>query len=44
LVYWAGRIVRTQGGAGQLRIVEVQIGDYLGEDDIVRLEDDYNRD
>jgi mannose-6-phosphate isomerase-like protein (cupin superfamily) len=24
-------------------IVEVQIGNYLGEDDIVRLEDIYNR-
>lgn len=24
-------------------IVEVQLGDYLGEDDIVRLEDDYQR-
>ena len=27
-----------------LLIVEVQSGDYLGEDDIVRLEDSYNRD
>jgi mannose-1-phosphate guanylyltransferase/mannose-6-phosphate isomerase len=26
-----------------LRVVEVQSGDYLGEDDIVRLEDDYGR-
>lgn len=26
-----------------LEIIEVQIGDYLGEDDIVRLEDKYNR-
>jgi len=26
-----------------LRIVEIQSGDYLGEDDIVRLEDDYGR-
>lgn len=25
-------------------IVEVQLGSYLGEDDIVRYEDDYNRD
>jgi mannose-6-phosphate isomerase-like protein (cupin superfamily) len=24
-------------------ILEIQIGDYLGEDDIVRLEDRYNR-
>ena len=26
-----------------LAIIEVQLGDYLGEDDIVRLEDDYQR-
>ena len=26
-----------------LRIIEVQVGDYLGEDDIVRLEDRYKR-
>jgi mannose-6-phosphate isomerase-like protein (cupin superfamily) len=26
-----------------LEIIEVQSGDYLGEDDIERLEDDYNR-
>ena len=26
-----------------LRIVEVQMGDYFGEDDIIRLEDDYDR-
>ena len=29
--------------AEPLRIVEVQTGDYLGEDDIVRYEDDYGR-
>jgi mannose-1-phosphate guanylyltransferase/mannose-6-phosphate isomerase len=28
---------------GMLRIVEIQSGDYLGEDDIVRYEDDYGR-
>lgn len=28
---------------GPLEIIEVQLGDYLGEDDIVRLEDDYRR-
>ena len=28
---------------GDLAIIEVQRGDYLGEDDIVRLEDDYGR-
>ena len=26
-----------------LVLIEVQLGDYLGEDDIVRLEDDYER-
>jgi hypothetical protein len=26
-----------------MTIIEVQIGDYLGEDDIIRLEDDYGR-
>jgi mannose-6-phosphate isomerase len=26
-----------------LALIEVQLGDYLGEDDIVRLEDDYKR-
>jgi mannose-1-phosphate guanylyltransferase/mannose-1-phosphate guanylyltransferase/mannose-6-phosphate isomerase len=30
-------------GKGPLRIIEVQSGDYLGEDDIIRLEDDYGR-
>ncbi len=30
-------------GAKPLRIVEVQCGDYVGEDDIVRFEDDYGR-
>jgi mannose-6-phosphate isomerase len=27
-----------------LIFVEVQTGDYFGEDDIIRLEDDYGRD
>ena len=27
-----------------LEIIEIQTGDYLGEDDIIRLEDDYQRD
>jgi mannose-6-phosphate isomerase-like protein (cupin superfamily) len=33
------------GNSGQepLAIIEVQLGDYLGEDDIVRLDDDYKR-
>ena len=30
-------------GPETLAIIEVQLGDYLGEDDIVRLEDDYKR-
>jgi mannose-6-phosphate isomerase len=30
-------------GPGPLVFVEVQHGDYLGEDDIVRLDDDYGR-
>jgi mannose-6-phosphate isomerase len=31
-------------GDDDLVVIEVQNGDYLGEDDIVRLEDDYGRD
>lgn len=30
-------------GPGGLKLVEVQCGDYLGEDDIVRLDDNYGR-
>jgi mannose-1-phosphate guanylyltransferase/mannose-6-phosphate isomerase len=30
-------------GKETLRIIEVQTGEYLGEDDIIRLEDDYGR-
>ena len=30
-------------GNQPLEIIEVQCGKYLGEDDIVRIEDDYNR-
>lgn len=30
-------------GDTPLHIIEVQYGDYLGEDDIVRLEDDFDR-
>ena len=26
-----------------LEIIEIQTGDYLGEDDIIRLDDDYKR-
>lgn len=36
------RITNTSG-TEQLIIGETQIGDYFGEDDIVRIEDDYNR-
>ncbi|MBT6441569.1 MAG: mannose-1-phosphate guanylyltransferase/mannose-6-phosphate isomerase, partial [Alphaproteobacteria bacterium] len=31
-------------GDDPLVVIEVQTGDYLGEDDIVRLEDRYGRD
>lgn len=31
----------TNIGADELVLIEVQVGDYLGEDDIVRLDDDY---
>ena len=30
-------------GESVLEVIEIQIGDYLGEDDIERLEDDFNR-
>lgn len=30
-------------GAGDLVLVEVQTGEYCGEDDIVRIDDDYGR-
>ena len=30
-------------GTEELELIEVQLGDYLGEDDIVRLEDRYGR-
>jgi mannose-1-phosphate guanylyltransferase/mannose-6-phosphate isomerase len=37
----AHRIENT--GGEMLQVVEVQSGEYLGEDDIVRIEDDWNR-
>lgn len=37
----AHRVENT--GDGELLFVEVQRGDYFGEDDIVRLEDDFGR-
>ena len=30
-------------GKKLMQLIEVQYGDYLGEDDIIRLEDRYNR-
>jgi mannose-1-phosphate guanylyltransferase/mannose-6-phosphate isomerase len=30
-------------GRVQLKVIEVQVGEYLGEDDIVRIEDDWDR-
>ncbi len=33
----------ANSGEKPLIFIEVQLGQYLGEDDIVRLEDDYNR-
>ncbi|NEU97534.1 hypothetical protein, partial [Bradyrhizobium uaiense] len=30
-------------GKIQLELIEVQTGSYLGEDDIIRIEDDYRR-
>jgi mannose-1-phosphate guanylyltransferase/mannose-6-phosphate isomerase len=33
----------ANNGAGPLEIIEVQLGSYLGEDDIIRLEDTYGR-
>ena len=31
-------------GPGDLHIIEIQVGDYLGEDDITRYDDDFRRD
>lgn len=40
----AGRVHRLENrGEEDLHLIEVQVGDYLEEDDIVRLEDDFNR-
>ena len=33
----------TNVGDDELVFIEVQVGDYLGEDDIVRLADEYSR-
>ncbi|HOW52666.1 MAG TPA: phosphomannose isomerase type II C-terminal cupin domain [bacterium] len=37
------QVHRAEGGPAGLHFIEVQAGDYLGEDDIVRLEDSYGR-
>lgn len=51
--YFPGEVVRIPRGANHrianytekdLMFIEVQYGDYFGEDDIVRIEDDYKRD
>ena len=34
---------REKPGASNLKIIEVQLGDYLEEDDIIRIDDEYNR-
>ena len=40
----AGTVHRMENlGSEPLEIIEVQHGDYLGEDDIVRLDDKYGR-
>ena len=40
----AGTVHRIQNtGKTPLVFIEVQFGDYLGEDDIVRIQDDFNR-
>lgn len=50
--YYPGEVVRIPRGANHriqnrgtedLYFIEVQYGSYFGEDDIVRIEDDYNR-
>jgi mannose-6-phosphate isomerase-like protein (cupin superfamily) len=33
----------TNSGSDDVVFIETQLGDYLGEDDIVRLDDDYDR-
>ena len=38
-----GDIHRAEGGESGLDIIEIQTGDYLGEDDIIRLDDKYGR-
>lgn len=44
-IYIPAGVVHRMTNVGEvpLKIIEVQVGGYLGEDDIVRYEDDYNR-
>jgi mannose-6-phosphate isomerase-like protein (cupin superfamily) len=40
----AGTLHRLENPeTGPLQLIEIQTGDYLGEDDIVRVEDQYGR-
>jgi len=39
----AAHRIANSGTTGPLIFIEVQRGDYFGEDDIVRLADDYGR-
>jgi mannose-6-phosphate isomerase len=39
----AAHRIENPHGADQLVFIEIQRGSYLGEDDIVRLQDDFNR-
>lgn len=50
--YQAGEVIKiplsakhrvANNGTGLLVLVEVQLGTYFGEDDIIRIEDDYKR-
>lgn len=43
LIIPAGALHRIAGGDVGLAFIEVQLGSYLGEDDIKRIEDDYGR-
>jgi mannose-6-phosphate isomerase len=40
---WGAKHRLENFGKGEVEIIEVQFGDYLGEDDIIRYEDVYNR-
>ena len=44
LKFHAGSVHRIENlGTANLSFIEVQTGDYFGEDDIERMEDDYGR-